>query len=504
MSSIVPPRSARAAELFAAVDLGSNSFHLIVARLDHGQLHVLDRLQEMVRLAAGLDEQGRLDKATQRRALACLARFGERLRAIPRRNVRAVATAALRRASNGAGFLALGARALGHPIEVIAGQEEARLIYGGVARELPAQGEQRLLIDIGGGSTEVILGQGSRAQLTESLHIGCVGLSEAQFPGGRITRKRFARAETAARLEFKPIEAQFRARGWEAAYGSSGTIRTVETVLKGLGLESEGIGSRSLAELRERVIAFGDAQRLELPGLSPERAPVFPGGVAILSAAFRALGINHMRAVGGALREGLLHDLLGRIGHKDVRVQTIATLSARYHVDTAQAERVAGTARRLFVQVARDWALDVDAGQALEWAARLHEIGLAIAHTKYHRHGAYLIEHSDLPGFSLPEQRLLAVLVRAHRRRLPLEVFKSLAKSEANTAMRLTVLLRLAVLLHRGRTGAQPPRVALRVDKRRLRLRFARGWLKRNPLTSADLAQEADYLKAAKTRLDFE
>jgi exopolyphosphatase/guanosine-5'-triphosphate,3'-diphosphate pyrophosphatase len=497
-------RSERASAMFAAVDLGSNSFHLIVARLDHGQLHVLDRLQEMVRLAAGLDEQGRLDKATQRRALACLARFGERLRALPRRNVRAVATAALRRARNGAGFLALGARALGHPIEVIGGQEEARLIYGGVARELPGQGEQRLLIDIGGGSTEVILGQGARAQLMESLHMGCVGLSEAHFPGGRITPKRFARAETAARLEFKPIEAQFRARGWEAAYGSSGTIRTVELVLKGLGLEGEGIGARSLAELRGRLIAFGDVQRLELPGLSPERAPVFPGGVAILSAAFHALGIRQMRAVGGALREGLLHDLLGRMGHKDVRAQTIATLSARYHVDTAQAARVASTAQRLVAQAARAWALDDDAALALEWAARLHELGLAIAHTKYHRHGAYLIEHSDLPGFSLPEQRLLAVLVRAHRRRIPLEVFEPLPRKEARIAMRLTVLLRLAVLLHRGRTGAQPPRVALRVDKRRSRLRFARGWLKRNPLTAADLAQEAGYLRAAGVKLEVE
>jgi exopolyphosphatase/guanosine-5'-triphosphate,3'-diphosphate pyrophosphatase len=494
----------RPAEMVAAVDLGSNSFHLIVARLDHGQLHVLDRLQEMVRLASGLDDQGQLDKPTMKRALDCLARFGERLRGIPKRNVRAVATATLRRARNGAAFLARAGRALGRPIEVISGQEEARLIYEGVAQDLPAHAEQRLLIDIGGGSTEVILGQGMRAQLTESLHIGCVSLSAAHFPDGRITHKRLARAETAARLEFKPVEAQFRARGWEVAYGSSGTIRTVEAVLKGLGLEDEGVGARSLARLREQLLAFGHIARLDLPGLSPERAPVFPGGVAILSAAFRALGINRMQAVGGALREGLLYDLLGRIRHKDVRAQTIAALSARYHVDTAQAERVAATAQRLFDQAAEEWGLGEDERQALTWAARLHELGLAIAHTKYHRHGAYLLEHSDLPGFSFPEQRLIALLVRAHRRRFPLEVFEPLPKKEARIARRLALLLRLSVLLHRGRTGSVPPRVTLAARKRRVSLRFPRGWLNRNPLTATDLAQEIAYLKPAGQKLEFE
>jgi exopolyphosphatase/guanosine-5'-triphosphate,3'-diphosphate pyrophosphatase len=472
-------RSTHAADMVAAVDLGSNSFHLLVARLDHGQLHVLDRLQEMVRLAAGLGEQGQLEKATMNRALECLARFGERLRGIPTANVRAVATATLRRAQNGSTFLQRASRMLGHRIEVISGPEEARLIYQGVAHDLPRHDEQRLLIDVGGGSTEVILGQGPRAQLMESLHIGCVSLSLSHFPDGRITPKRWRRAETAARLEFKPIEAQFRTRGWEVAYGSSGTIRTVEAALKGLGLE---------------------------PGLSLERAPVFPGGLAILAAAFRALGLKHLAVTDGALREGLLYDLLGRIRRKDkdVRDQTVAALSARYRVDTAQAERVTLSAQQLSAQIAKEWELGDTQAQALVWAARLHEIGLAIAHTKYHRHGAYLVEHSDLPGFSLPEQRLLAALVRAHRRRYPLEVFEGFAKGETRMVRRLVVLLRLAVLLHRGRTGRAPPRVILQAKNRRLRLRFPRGWLRRNPLTAMDLAQEAEYLKAAGVRLVFE
>jgi exopolyphosphatase/guanosine-5'-triphosphate,3'-diphosphate pyrophosphatase len=492
--------------MVAVVDLGSNSFHLLVARLDHGQPHILDRLQEMVRLAAGLDAQGQLDKATMNRALECLARFGERLRGIPTANVRAVATATLRRAQNSSTFLRRASRTLGRRIEVISGPEEARLIYQGVAHDLPRHDEQRLLVDIGGGSTEVILGHGPRAQLKESLHIGCVSLSLAHFPDGRITPKRWRRAETAARLEFKPIEAQFRARGWEAAYGSSGTIRTVGAALKGLGLEDEGISARGLDGLRERLLDAGHVKRLDLPGLSLERVPVFPGGLAILAAAFRALGLKHLAVTDGALREGLLYDLLGRIRRqdKDVRDQTVAALSARYRVDTVQAERVTRSARQLFAQIAKEWELGETQAQALAWAARLHEIGLAIAHTKYHRHGAYLIEHSDLPGFSLPEQRLLAALVRAHRRRYPLEVFEGFAKGETRMVRRLVVLLRLAVLLHRGRTGRAPPRVVLKARERRLRLRFPRGWLRRNPLTAMDLAQEAEYLKAAGVRLEFE
>lgn len=499
-------RFTRATDMVAVVDLGSNSFHLLVARLDHGQPHILDRLQEMVRLAAGLDAQGRLDKATIRRALDCLARFGERLRGIPTANVRVVATATLRRARNGTAFLRRAGRTLGRRIEVISGQEEARLIYQGVARDLPRQDEQRLLIDIGGGSTEVILGQGLKAQLMESLHMGCVLLSRAHFHDGRITRKRWKHAETAARLEFKPIEAQFRRHGWETAYGSSGTVRTVEAVLKGLRIEDEGISARGLEALRERLLEAGHVNRLELPGLSMERAPVFPGGVAILSAAFRALGLKHLSVTDGALREGLLYDLLGRIRHKDrdVRAQTVAALSARYRVDTVQAERVAHSAQMLFGEIKDTWGLGESQALALTWAASLHEIGLAIAHTKYHRHGAYLIEHSDMPGFSLSEQRLLAALVRAHRRTFPLEVFEIFSNGERKTARRLALLLRLAVLLHRGRAGRSLPRMTLSGGKRRLQLRFPRGWLRRNPLTAADLAQEAAYLKTAGYRLEFE
>jgi exopolyphosphatase/guanosine-5'-triphosphate,3'-diphosphate pyrophosphatase len=502
--SAVRKRVTRAApRTFAAVDLGSNSFHMIVARSMNGQLHVLDRLQEMVRLAAGLDERGNLDKASRERALACLARFGERLRGMPRGAVRAVGTNTLRRARNAPKFLKAARDALGHPIEIISGQEEARLIFQGVVRDLPESSARRLVIDIGGGSTEFIIGQRHEPLLAESLHIGCVGSSLDYFADGRVTAKAWKRAATAARLELEPIESAFRARGWEAAFGASGTIRTIGAVLRGQGWTHGEITPDALQRLRESMLAVGDAARLEFDGLSPERAPVFPGGVAILTAAFEALGIERLDVCDGALREGLLYDLVGRVRQTDVRSRTVAALCERYQVDAGQAARIERTAQACLAQVARAWELDAAHAQMLAFAARLHEIGLAIAHTKYHRHGAYLVEHSDLPGFSWQEQRLLAVLVRGHRRRFPHEVFEPLSDGERRIAKRLTALLRLAVLLHRGRAQAELPRFTVRVRKRTLTLAFPRGWLKKNPLRLADLTQEAEYLKTARLELQF-
>lgn len=498
-----PLFSPRASQMVAAVDLGSNSFHMIVARLLNGQLHVLDRLQEMVRLAGGLDEHNRLDKESRARALECLGRFGERLRGMPAGSVRAVGTNTLRRARNAAKFLAAAERALGHPIEIISGREEARLIYQGVAHHLPDDERQRLVLDIGGGSTEIVIGRRFEPVQMESLYVGCVGLSRTFFPGGRITPKAMHRAETAAQLEFQPVEAQFRALGWQSAYGSSGTVRAIGAALAARQQGEDGITLDALQRLRETLIAAGHVRALKALGVSEERAAVLPGGLAILMAAFEALKLERLAVSEGALREGLLHDLLGRIRHEDVRAGTIASLTARYHVDRDQAARVARTARELFAQAAKAWDVGEEEGQALEWAARLHEIGLGIAHSKYHRHGAYLVQNSDLPGFSWQEQRLLAVLIRAHRRRFPDGVFDELPRKAAKTARRLAMLLRLAVLLHRGRVEQELPAFTLKAGKRSLRLRFPRGWLAHHPLTDEDLAQEAAFLDAAGLRLKY-
>lgn len=496
-------RARRPPQTVAAIDLGSNSFHMIVARALNGDLHVLDRLQETVRLAGGLDERGYLDKVSRERALDCLRRFGERLRGMPPGSVRAIGTDTLRRARNGAKFLLCAERALGHPIEVVSGQEEARLIFQGVVRDFPDDDKSRLIIDIGGGSTELIVGRRQEARLAESLHMGCVGFSRKYFGDGCISPRAWRRAVTAAHLELQPVEATFRAQGWQAAHGTSGTIRAVAAIAKAQGWTAGQVTLDTLREMREMLFGAQTVARLQVEGLNPDRAAVFPGGVAILTAVFDALGIERMEVASGALREGLLYDLVGRIRHADARDRTIAALTTRYRLDARQADRVQATAARCLAQAARAWALDETHAQALSWAGRLHEIGLTIAHTKYHRHGAYLVANSDLPGFSREEQRLLATLIRAHRRRFPREVFDELPKRERRAARRLSVLLRLAVLLHRGRTDAALPAMKIDADGRTLRLRFPRGWLAKNPLTCADLEREAEYLQAAKYALEF-
>lgn len=489
-------------DMVAAVDLGSNSFHLIVAQARDGSLHVLDRLQEMVRLAGGLDARDRLAPAARRRALDCLARFGERLRGLPEVSVRAVGTNTLRRMHNADAFLVAAERVLGHSIDIIAGREEARLIYQGMAHSRPDDGRRRLVVDIGGGSTEFIIGEGLEPLTMESLHIGCVSLTQAHFPGGVLSAKAMRRAETAARLELQSIESQFRS-GWELAIGTSGTIRAVRTVLRGEHLTDGAITRGALLQLRELLIASKHVENLALAGLNPERAPVFAGGVTILLAVFEALGIERMQVADGALREGLLHDLIGRLTQHDVREQTVSALGARFRVDPVQAERVANTAAHLLRQVARAWQIDEEGVRLLGWAARLHELGLLVAHNQYHKHGAYLVEKADLPGFSQQEQQLIAALIRGHRRKFPRDVFATLPLAQRRLAYRLCTVLRLAVLVHRTRQDINLKGLRLRAAKGVLQLRFARGWLRGHPLTHADLEQEAVYLRSAGWRLGF-
>ncbi len=495
-------RLRRTPDVVAAVDLGSNSFHMLVARRQDGTLHVLDRLQEMVRLAGGLDARYRLAPAAQQRALDCLARFGQRLRGLPRGSVRAVGTNTLRHMRDAEEFLVAAERALGHPIEIIAGREEARLIYQGMAHSRPNDGKRRLVVDIGGGSTELIIGEGHEPLTMESLHMGCVSFSQTHFRDGEISEKKMRHAETAAQLELQPVLSQFR-RGWEVAIGTSGTIRAVRAVLRGEGWSDGTITRAALAQLREALVEAGDVDLIEFAGLNPERAPVFAGGVAILTAVFDALRIERMQAADGALREGLLYDLVGRYTEHDVRERTVNALAARFRVDGVQAERIAATASVLFRSVARAWALDKEAGQMLDWAARLHELGLAVAHNQYHKHGAYMVEHADLAGFSWQEQQLLAALIRGHRRKFPREAFEALPAAQQAQALRLCAVLRLAVLLHRARHDLELRGLRLRAEKRALGARFARGWLRQHPLTQADLEQEAAWLKAAGFRLDF-
>jgi exopolyphosphatase/guanosine-5'-triphosphate,3'-diphosphate pyrophosphatase len=492
------------ADTFAAVDLGSNSFHLIVARYTGGRLQIIDRIKEMVRLAGGLDDQRRLSEAAMARALECLLRFRERLKEIPPANIRAVGTNTLRQAKNSAEFMSRARRALGARIEVIAGREEARLIYLGIAHFDYREDEQRLVVDIGGGSTEVIIGRGFEPLLTESLYMGCVNMTRRFFADGKISPKRMRKAILYARQELETIENSYRALGWNSAIGSSGTILTAQRILELQGLSGKEITAAGLEKLCAQLIDAGHADRLELPGLSGERAPVFAGGVAILCGVFEALQIERMAVSEGALREGLLYDSIGRRQRADMRERTVADLMRRYGIDGAQAARVEATALACFVQAREAWGLtDESDGLLLAWATRLHEIGLAIAHSQHQRHGAYLVNYSDLPGFSRQDQQLLATLIRCHRRKLPLEELQQLPEDIRDRSLRLAVLLRLSVVLHRSRSAAPLPPLQLGTGDRSLEIRFPEAWLAKHPLTAADLATEAGYLEAAGFTLTF-
>jgi exopolyphosphatase/guanosine-5'-triphosphate,3'-diphosphate pyrophosphatase len=478
----------------AAIDLGSNSFHMIVARIENGQIHVLDKMKEMVRLGGGLDKKGNIRPEVQERALACLSRFGERLSSLPYGAVRAVGTNTLRKARNSGEFLPLAEQALGHPIDIVAGREEARLIYLGVAHSLSASDDKRLVMDIGGGSTEYIIGTGFEPKKMESLHMGCVSMTQRYFSDGLINEKNWNLAVLHARRELQTIRKEYRKTGWVQAVGASGTLLAIHRVLLAQEWSKEGITLKGLSRLRKAMMGMERIENLALEGLGEDRAPGFVGGVAIVQATFEALKIDVMDVSDGALREGLIYDLLGRSRHEDVRERTIETLERRFHIDPLQGRRVSETAMRLFKEVADAWGLSGDHGNWLEWSARLHEIGRVIAHSQYHKHGAYMLEYADMPGFSLQEQKRIAMLVRAHRRKFPAKIFLSCVKAEKATMRQLAVLLRLAVLFHRKRDDRDIPITNISAGEDTLELAFSDGWLEANMLTEAELVSEQEIL----------
>ncbi|WP_455206057.1 exopolyphosphatase [Kaarinaea lacus] len=491
-------------ETYAAVDLGSNSFHMIVAQEHQQQLHIVDRLRDMVRLSAGLDAAKRLAPEAQTRALECLQRFGQRVSDLPVGNVRAVGTNTLRSAHNSREFIAKAETALGHPIDIISGMEEARLIYLGVAHSLASDENKRLVIDIGGGSTEVIIGEGFAPMCMESLYMGCVSMTIRFFPNGKISTQAFKRAEIAARVELEPIATMFRHVGWSKAIGASGTIKAVRNVVQAAGWCEEGISLAAMKKLVSQLKSAAHIDNIKLKGLSEERRPVFVGGVAVLYGIFRALGIEHMEVSNGALREGLLHELLGRKHHLDVRAQSVSALASRFQLDSTQAARIEETGNYLFRQVALVWHLnETEDLQWLSWAIQLHELGLRIAHSHHHRHGAYIVEHADLSGFSQQEKAVLAILIRAHRRKFPKTGFADLGENWQLRAQYLAIVLRLSTLLHRSRATKALPRIEIEAAKNTLLLRFPDGWLDKHLLTKADLELEASYLKDADFSLEF-
>lgn len=475
-------------ETVAAVDLGSNSFRLQVGRVVDDQIYPLDSLKEPVRLASGLNADKRLDAPSQTRALEALRRFGERLRGLDAGAVRAVATNTLRVAKNAGEFLPLAEDALGFPIEIIAGREEARLIYLGASHSLPTAGHKRLVVDIGGGSTEFIIGKRHQPQLMESLYMGCVGYTLRFFPDCRFDKKRLREAQVAAAKEIELIAHDYLRLGWKEAVGSSGSARAIADVLEMNKLNpggEAGISREGLDRLCHLLVKAGSAEALDLPGVRSDRLPVLPGGVAIMSAILEELSIERMTYADGALRLGVLYDLLGRFHHLDMRDSTVGQFMRRYQVEADQAERVRATALAALDQLWEGAADDSDRA-FLGWAANLHEIGISVAHNAYHKHGAYILTYADMPGFSKKDQARLAMLVLGHRGKL--EKLSTMPTGDSGWC--LVLCLRLAVLLHRTRDDRALPAYRLQATSRGFELDLPADWLAQNPLTAAALSEE--------------
>ncbi|MFY0663433.1 MAG: Ppx/GppA family phosphatase [Natronospirillum sp.] len=484
---------------FAAIDLGSNSFHMVVARKEDGELRILDRLKESVRLGFGLNDDGSLDEDAKERALTCLRRFGERLTHLPSGSVRCVGTKTLRSASDTEAFLAAAEEALGHPIDIISGAEEARLIYDGVAHSLAGHEGTRLVVDIGGGSTEIIIGRQFDIDFKDSLGMGCVAITRRFFPGHRVTGKAIREALVSCLQEIDPILRTLRRFSWDHEVGASGTIKAALKVCQANGWATTGITLAGLEHICAAYEAHGSAEGLELPGLSADREPVFLGGVIVLRALFESLHLKSMEASQGALREGLLFDLVGRFGGQDIRENSVHQLAQRFHVDIEQAERVANTAIDLMQQVREEWDLNPEeAARYLRWSAFLLEVGLDIAHANFHKHSAYICEHSDMAGFSQQEQQILAFLVLSQRKKFPAKTYKAQKDKDTidKAIQRLSVILRLAVILHRARADQPDVSLQLLAQKKKITLTLQPDGFAQQPLLQADLGTEAQYLKA--------
>ena len=489
----------------AAIDLGSNSFHMVVARTVLGQLRIIDRLRETVRLADGLDARGGLSADARQRALDCLSRFGERIRDLPAHGVRAIATNTVRALRDPQVFLSDAEAALGHGIEVVSGREEARLIYLGVAHAQPPKPEQRrLVIDIGGGSTECIIGSGFDTIERESLQIGCVASTRRFFGNGKLSKKRWKDALTEIEAEFQQFAGLYRALGWQEAIGSSGTNKAIGEICAAMKLTKGAVTAEALPIVRDRLLTADRIEDIDLPGLPDDRKAIIAGGILVLEAAFETLGLKKMQVSKAAMREGVLYDMLGRGGVDDPRDASIDALMHRYGNDRAQAQRVVDTALQLFDQVAAKWNLGEDERRMLVWAARVHELGLAIAHSQYHVHGAYILEHSDIAGFSRQEQLFLAALVRNHRRNVSNKSLEVLPDRLLAPARRCAAVLRLAVLLHRSHEAESIPKLTARASGNTIALSLSKSWLDERPLLRSDLEHEPEGIAGLAIDLQIE
>ncbi len=490
----MPAAISNNSKLLAAIDLGSNSFHMVQANIENNQLVILQRTGEKVQLAAGLDSNLMLDEESMQRGLDCLANFAQSIPKLEKTALRVVGTSTLRNARNREEFIRRAQAILGHEIDVISGREEARLIYLGISHSLPANKQLRLAIDIGGGSTEFIVGQNFESLFRGSLQMGCVRFTKRFFPDDKLSAASYQQAYTAARLELMEIQQLVKSMEWQQVVGASGTLKSVAQACAAAGYGQGEINRAGINHLKQQLLRLSLLEQVSFAGVKPERASIFPAGLAIVEAIFDALELDKLEPASGALREGVLYDLLERQQQQDIRDRTVAALMQRYRVTTTQTQPIENLAGSLFHQLAGKWQLTEQRHlQLLSWAARLHPIGLDIAHYHYHKHGAYIVEHSDLAGFSRQEQQQLAFLVRSHRRNIPTE----LPVPDISSLQYLIVILRLAILLnHLGNFQAMPE-LEFQPNEQALTVVFPSQWLAQNPLMAAEFHKETQWLERA-------
>lgn len=498
-SELNPPRE------FAAIDLGSNSFHMIVARIVNGSIQILSRLKRRVRLADGLDEQNQLSQEAIDRGVACLALFAKRLEGFSAENVRVVGTYTLRRAVNNHAFLTQAAKVFPFPINIITGQEEARLIYSGVSHT-QAQKGRKFVIDIGGGSTEMCIGDDFQPLRAESRHMGCVSFAKRFFPKGELNRSHFDAAYRCAMEKIEDLSWEYRQLGWKQVLGSSGTVKTVAKVLVANGYKDGLITEKRLQGLIEYCLRFSRLNQIEHKGLLKERADVLVPGIAILLALFHTFHIQSMRYSDGALREGIMYGLENHFQVDDIRQRTAEALAEQYDIDQQQAQRVKTTALRLFDSVP-EWKNKKQINElrsVLLWAAMLHEVGISINHINFHRHSAYIIANSDLPGFDFEQQTLLATVLRHHLKPFKRNELRTISRFHQRDILTLVRLLRLAVLLNRSRQATiVPQRLVLNISQEHWQLEFEPEFLTYNPLIADELLEEKSQLAQIDLHLSF-
>ncbi|WP_395372919.1 exopolyphosphatase [Marinicella sp. W31] len=483
-------------QLYAAIDLGSNSFHMLVAAIKAQQLYPVDKVKHMVRLAAGLDEHKNITPEAMEIAFECLRTFAQRLVDIPNERIKVVGTNTLRVAKNSAVFIEQAEKILNLPIEIISGREEARTLYLGVSHSIPNDPYNRLVIDIGGGSTELIVGNRFKPILKESLFMGCVSVTKRFFADGKINKKNWQAAITYAQQQITPILQNYRMADWKNCIGASGTFRATAEILAANNMGLAGITPANLEQLIEKCFEYGSMDALaNMPGLSQRRHDVYIGGLAIIAALFESFEITSVFIANGALREGLIYEMDGRLEHTDVRGRSVQKIASQFDADILQVDRVQSMAEKMTARIKEEAGLSDLQLELLNHAIHLHEIGLSIAHSQYQKHGAYIVRHADMPGFSRQHQIYISILVRQHRRKLSRSVMADLTKRSQTGLLPLIAVIRLAVIFCRDRRPHNVPIKILLWKDQQLTLSFEGDWLQRHPLIQADLLEEAGKLK---------